>query len=131
MKTIIRLLLRIPYFYYWSWKEYPYNFELWLMGNRMYWLARSPTPGSRARIAKIRLLIITVIHFIKKYTTFKNSKPLMKKIKFIDLFAGIGGIRLGFEQAFKEAGLQTECVMTSEIKPAAITTLTHNFPHDY
>ena len=55
----------------------------------------------------------------------------MKKIKFIDLFAGIGGIRLGFEQAFKEAGLQTECVMTSEIKPAAITTLTHNFPHDY
>ena len=55
----------------------------------------------------------------------------MKKIKFIDLFAGIGGIRLRFEQAFQEAGLQTECVMTSEIKPAAITTLTHNFPHDY
>ena len=26
----------------------------------------------------------------------------MKSFKFIDLFAGIGGIRLGFEQVFKE-----------------------------
>ncbi len=25
-----------------------------------------------------------------------------RKIKFIDLFAGLGGIRLGFEQACKE-----------------------------
>ncbi len=55
----------------------------------------------------------------------------MKKIKFIDLFAGIGGIRLGFESAFHKAGLYTECVMTSEIKPAAVATLHHNFPHNY
>jgi len=48
-------------------------------------------------------------------------------VKFIDLFAGLGGIRLGFEQAFKEAGFNTQCVLTSEIKPAAIKALTTNF----
>ncbi|WP_425657604.1 DNA (cytosine-5-)-methyltransferase [Tenacibaculum ascidiaceicola] len=55
----------------------------------------------------------------------------MKKVKFIDLFAGLGGIRLGFEEAFRELGFETECVMTSEIKPYAIKTLTENFTHDY
>ena len=52
-------------------------------------------------------------------------------VKFIDLFAGLGGIRLGFEKAFKDAGLETECVMTSEIKPYAIKTLKHNFEQDF
>lgn len=54
---------------------------------------------------------------------------MKKTIKFIDLFAGLGGIRLGFEQAFKELGFETECVLTSEIKPAAITALNKNFSH--
>ena len=55
----------------------------------------------------------------------------MPKVKFIDLFAGLGGIRLGFEKSFKELGFETECVMTSEIKPYAIETLSKNFSHDY
>ncbi len=52
------------------------------------------------------------------------------KLKFIDLFAGLGGIRLGFEQACKEIGIETECVLTSEIKPYAIQTLKHNHHHE-
>lgn len=52
-------------------------------------------------------------------------------VKFIDLFAGLGGIRLGFEKSFKDAGMDTECVMTSEIKPYAVKTLKHNFGHDF
>lgn len=55
----------------------------------------------------------------------------MQKVKFIDLFAGLGGIRLGFEKSFQELGFETECVMTSEIKPYAINTLLKNFKHDY
>lgn len=55
---------------------------------------------------------------------------MKKKVKFIDLFAGLGGIRLGFEQAFKELGFETECVMTSEIKPYAIQALKENFPQE-
>jgi len=50
-----------------------------------------------------------------------------RKVKFIDLFAGMGGMKLGFENAFKKHGFDTECVMTSEIKPYAIKTLMANF----
>ena len=55
----------------------------------------------------------------------------MEKVKFIDLFAGLGGIRLGFESAFKSLGFKTECVLTSEIKPYAVKTLKHNFEQDF
>ncbi len=55
----------------------------------------------------------------------------MPKVRFIDLFAGLGGIRLGFEKSFEELGFETECVMTSEIKPYAVETLSKNFNHDY
>lgn len=52
-------------------------------------------------------------------------------VKFVDLFAGLGGIRLGFSKAFKDAGMETECVMVSEIKPYAVKTLKHNFGHEF
>lgn len=49
-------------------------------------------------------------------------------VEFIDLFAGLGGIRIGFTQAAEELGLETRCVFTSEIKDAALKALNHNFP---
>ena len=55
---------------------------------------------------------------------------MKSKLKFIDLFAGLGGIRLGFEQACRNRGIETECVMTSEIKPYAIETLKYNHHHE-
>lgn len=51
----------------------------------------------------------------------------MGKVRYIDLFAGLGGIRIGFEQALSLLGLQGECVFTSEIKPSAVKTLKYNF----
>ena len=50
------------------------------------------------------------------------------KVRLIDLFSGLGGIRLGFEDAFRDVGFETECVFTSEIKPAAILAHERNFP---
>lgn len=50
-----------------------------------------------------------------------------KTVRFIDLFAGMGGIRIGFEQAFKAAGYKTECVLTSEIKEASVKSIKNNF----
>lgn len=48
----------------------------------------------------------------------------MAKFKFIDLFAGIGGIRLGFERA------GNKCVFTSEWDTNAQETYFANFPDD-
>lgn len=54
----------------------------------------------------------------------------MNKVKFIDLFAGIGGIRKGFEIAFNKCGYETKCVLTSEIKPHAYKVLLANNPNE-
>lgn len=54
----------------------------------------------------------------------------MKTIKFIDLFAGIGGIRKGFEIACHNANYNSECVFTSEIKEHAISILKQNHPDE-
>ena len=46
--------------------------------------------------------------------------------RFIDLFAGIGGIRLGFEQVFQE---KSSFVFASEIDKYAKTTYSSNYGH--
>lgn len=70
MKTIIRLLLRIPYFYYWSWKQYPYNFELWLIFYVGYWLAKSP-------LKNLKIIVPREYHdLIKKYPDFNPFMAL-------------------------------------------------------
>lgn len=52
-------------------------------------------------------------------------------MKFIDLFAGIGGTRLGFESACSEMGIVARCVFSSEIKQHAINAYKENFgPED-
>ncbi len=48
-------------------------------------------------------------------------------IKFIDLFAGTGGIRLGFEKACNKHGVKTECVYSSEIDKNACQSYELNF----
>ena len=54
----------------------------------------------------------------------------IKALKFIDLFAGIGGIRLGFEQASHALDIETKCVFTSEIDSYACKSYAKNFPED-
>lgn len=48
-------------------------------------------------------------------------------IKFIDLFAGTGGIRLGFEQACKKHKIKTQCVYSSEIDKNACQSYELNY----
>lgn len=58
------------------------------------------------------------------------NNTVKSTIRIVDLFAGLGGIRLGFTQAFEEKGYLVDCVFTSEIKPHAIRTLQQNFPDE-
>ncbi|MFS8119846.1 MAG: DNA (cytosine-5-)-methyltransferase [Microcoleus sp.] len=51
----------------------------------------------------------------------------MKKIRFIDLFSGIGGMRLGLESAGHSLNLETKCVLSSEINPDAQKVYLQNF----
>lgn len=65
----------------------------------------------------------------QKIAVIKQSES--KTIRFIDLFAGLGGIRLGFEQSCKELGVKAECVFSSEIKPYAIKAYSKFFNEAY
>lgn len=48
-------------------------------------------------------------------------------IKYIDLFAGVGGIRLGVNQALSKNGIEAKCVLSSEINEKACETYQLNF----
>lgn len=50
------------------------------------------------------------------------------KIKTLDLFAGIGGMRIASEKAFKKLKIEHECVMACEIDKFARQTYLKNFP---
>jgi DNA (cytosine-5)-methyltransferase 1 len=52
---------------------------------------------------------------------------MSEMVKFIDLFCGTGGIRLGMEQAFNEQGIKTQCIKSSEIDKKACETYQLNF----
>jgi DNA (cytosine-5)-methyltransferase 1 len=51
-------------------------------------------------------------------------------VRFVDLFAGTGGIRLGFEAACKQNGIKSECVYSSEIDLQACESYELNFGHN-
>jgi DNA (cytosine-5)-methyltransferase 1 len=68
-----------------------------------------------------------------KYSTLKLSLNLMKKIQIADLFAGVGGIRHGFEKAACaiDSDIKVECVFTSEWDKFACQTYRNNFLNDH
>ena len=50
-----------------------------------------------------------------------------KKIRYIDLFCGIGGFRLGIESAGQGFDLEAECALSSDIDEACQTAYEANF----
>lgn len=79
------------------------------------WEARESSPPPYAAAALQRLL------------PFPNASPVKKKpdFTFIDLFAGIGGIRLGFEAA------GGRCAYTNEWNKYSAQTYNRNFNSDH
>ncbi len=54
----------------------------------------------------------------------------MKRIKFIDLFCGIGGFHYAIEDAARRLGFETECVFASDIDKEASVAYNENFGID-
>ena len=52
----------------------------------------------------------------------------MDKISSIDLFAGVGGMRISLNRALKKLGLKDECKLYSEINLYCQQTYYANFP---
>ncbi|RIY33751.1 DNA (cytosine-5-)-methyltransferase [Psittacicella gerlachiana] len=60
-----------------------------------------------------------------------NYLESMKNVvRYIDLFAGLGGIRIGLNQALSQLGIEGKCVLTSEIKKHALKAYTNNFSEE-
>lgn len=85
----------------------------------------SPLPSSTNFSQKCRELIYIGLNQLASELS-QNSN----EVKYIDLFCGLGGIRLGFEQALKEKGLVGKCVFSSDIKPAALKAYKNYFNDD-
>jgi len=64
------------------------------------------------------------IHNLESIVRERQKPKTDTKFRFIDLFAGIGGLRRGFEP------LGGECVFTSEWNKYAAQTYRKNYPHD-
>lgn len=97
---------------------------------------RTPLPEDQKKVAKTIYITPTLQNDIEQYAQGSNfsekctdllcaqiarrKKAADRTVKFIDLFAGLGGIRLGFEDAFKKKGFNPICVFSSEIKDYAV-----------
>lgn len=51
----------------------------------------------------------------------------MKTLNFIDLFCGLGGIRIGFQNAIVKNKFKSKCLLSSDIKKSAVNTYKINF----
>lgn len=105
-------------------------------GGKRQGSGRTPLPENQKKIAKT-IYITSIQHddienyaqgnsFSEKCIDLisaqieRRKRSKNREVKFIDLFAGLGGIRLGFENAFREKGFEPKCVLSSEIKDYAI-----------
>ncbi|MEC0364907.1 DNA (cytosine-5-)-methyltransferase [Bacillus subtilis] len=95
---------------------------IYLNSDEKNFIEEAPLPYSTSFSEKCRRLLEMGIE--KLESELKQDK---NEITYIDLFSGLGGIRIGFEQALNEMGLKGKCVFSSEIKPAAIKAYETNF----
>ncbi|KCZ91312.1 DNA (cytosine-5-)-methyltransferase [Hyphomonas jannaschiana] len=65
-----------------------------------------------------------VLIILEQYAASRRPDRVEPAFKFIDLFAGIGGLRIGFE------AIGGKCVFTSEWDKYARETYVRNFPED-
>ncbi len=82
----------------------------------------APLPSANSFSQKCKQLIeYGILHLDKELASDE------KEVTFIDLFSGLGGIRIGFEEALLEKGLHGKCVFSSDVKKTAIAAYSNYF----
>lgn len=115
-------------------------------GGKRVGSGRTPLPDNKKKIAKTIYISNALQREINHYSTQNSfsekcidliSEQILRRkrsknntVKFIDLFAGLGGIRIGFENAFRKKGYKPICVFSSEIKDYAIKAYKNYFNDD-
>ena len=87
------------------------------------------TPGQREEIEQYALgnsFSEKCVSLITKQLEIERVKA-QRTVRVIDLFAGLGGIRLGMKKGFESHGYNVECVFSSEIKEYAIKAYKNYF----
>lgn len=96
--------------------------SIYLSSENVDMIEKAPLPNSVSFSQKCRELIDLGLSYLDE-----DLKTKPNEITYIDLFCGLGGIRIGFEQALKNNGLTGKCVFSSDIKPSAIAAYKQNF----
>lgn len=115
-------------------------------GGKRSGAGRTPLPEDQKKIAKTIYITPTLHSDIEQFAQGNNfsekcvdllstqierrKRTVNKTVRFIDLFAGLGGIRLGFESAFRKKGFDPVCVFSSEIKDYAIKAYKQYYAED-
>ena len=68
------------------------------------------------------------LKFVLKMNIMKKESN-MKKITSVDLFAGVGGMRIALNKAIKKLGLIDECKLYSDLNSYCQKTYNANFPN--
>lgn len=95
---------------------------IYLNNQEKNYIDNAPLPDCTSFSEKCRRLLEMGISKLES-----ELKQDLNEVTYIDLFSGLGGIRIGFEQALSEVGLKGKCVFSSDIKPSAIKAYEVNF----
>lgn len=102
--------------------------QIYLPRNLFQQICDLDIKGCKSFSSKTVKLIEKGIEKMSEKKSMEDDFDREKKIRIADLFAGMGGIRIGFEQALQNRGLESKTVFVSEIKHAAVSVYKDNFP---
>jgi len=70
------------------------------------------------------------LRWVKKTRPTEKKLSSTRKIRFIDIFSGCGGLSLGIESAGKDRGVETVCALAVDANKPALDVYRNNINHE-